>query len=154
VHPSWGICTLLCIKSYSIGTWGLLCLSACHCTQLLSTMQDALTAFDTPLKPCMSTPSMHLIDSAGCQHHAQAVKLAALAVGLPPKTATACPETYSAADVIVSILLEVKSYQSLGLCLENVLHILLVLQFIGAAVVDVQSNCKKSKQHTKSQKFH
>lgn len=48
--------------------------------------------------------------------------------------------THRAADVVVTVLLEVQRDQALWLCLEEVLYILLVLQAVGAAVVNIQHN--------------
>lgn len=49
--------------------------------------------------------------------------------------------THCTADVVVSILLEVQGDQSLGLCLEEILHVLLVPEAVGAAVIHIQHHC-------------
>lgn len=65
------------------------------------------------------------------------------AVSVLVATASARSGTYGTADVVISILFKIQCHQTLRLCLENVLHKLLVLQLIRTAVVDVQRNCKK-----------
>lgn len=55
---------------------------------------------------------------------------------------------YRAADIVVSILLEVQSNNALRCCLKYVFYILLILKIAGTTVINIQDNCRASKPKT------